>query len=157
MLPKPVKRVKPKKRPSRKPKHSAKRARAEADRLWSQYIKRDGACIFVGAILNTTPCAHDSGCRCLDDWSRKPHTCKGELQAMHGIPKGPYPAARYELWNGVPGCAAAHSFYTPRPELWALWLQRRWGAEVYEARLRQANHPARSGAVEGALAALKLA
>jgi hypothetical protein len=132
------------KRTSRRRK-ARKASKALCDRLWSELIRRQGRCVFEGQILS----------RGIDDddwpdlaplepgWANHPHVCVGPLQAMHGIPKGPYPSARYKLWNGFTGCSGAHVYYTHRPELWVLWLQSRWGDALYAERLRAANYPAK--------------
>lgn len=125
------------------------------DRLWAQVIKRDGRCVFEGQILSRgvdeldAECPYGPGCmQCryaaaTNGWANAPHVCKGGLQAMHCIPKGPYPSARYKLWNGIPGCAGAHTYFTHRPEIFVLWLQSRWGDALYAERLRDANYPAK--------------
>jgi hypothetical protein len=55
--------------------------------------------------------------------------------AMHGFAKGPYPALRFELDNGAPGCRACHrrvdSDHHAKVEFWTRYI----GAERYE-RLR---------------------
>jgi hypothetical protein len=154
--PQPIKRSKAKagSRTSRRRK-ARKANKALCDRLWSELIRKPGRCVFEGQILSRgvdaeyIPCG---GCECEecldarldgDSWAQLPHVCKGQLQAMHGIAKGPYPSARYKLWNGFCGCQGAHVYYTHRPELWVLWLQSRWGDALYAERLRAANHPAK--------------
>lgn len=126
-----------------------KASKALCDRLWSQLIKLPGRCVFEGQILSfgLDELAADNAWTSEEVsaalWANGPHACKGQLQAMHGIAKGPYPSARYKLWNGFCGCQGAHVYYTHRPELWTLWLQSRWGVALYGERLREANHPAK--------------
>jgi hypothetical protein len=73
-----------------------KSAKRRAIDLWSQAIRaRDGRCV---------PAPYFPDIRCV-----------GALQAMHLIPKGPYPSVRFELWNGAAGCAAHHTYLTEHP------------------------------------------
>lgn len=63
-------------------------------------------------------------------------TRKG-LQAMHIFPKGRYPHLRFDLENGLPGCAGCHMRMTNNHELHRDHCIRLMGAEKYEAlRLR---------------------
>lgn len=41
---------------------------------------------------------------------------KGGLQAMHIFPKGKYPHLRFDLDNGIPGCAGCHIYLTNEHE-----------------------------------------
>lgn len=140
----PIKRSAAKGKRTSKRRKQRKAGKALCDRLWAQVIKRDGRCVFEGQILSR---GEDSDNVAWDmsspRWTDVPHVCRGQLQAMHGIAKGPYPSARYKLWNGLCGCQGAHVYYTHRPELWVLWLQSRWGDALYAERLRDANYPAK--------------
>ena len=121
-FPKPEKRgKKPKKRlPTKKVRQ--KRAKAKCLDLWGRIVRASGPCVFIGMLLG-----------------RELHTCSGPLQGMHAIAKGPHPAARLKLWNGIPGCAAGHVFMTHHPEAWGCFLARRWSVEVFEQRIRDAS------------------
>lgn len=150
--PKPVPAEKKRRRGTKTSKRLAQRkaTKAMCDKAWADYIKRGGKCMFAGQPLAMLPYLPFDDDEEGGGWANDcegpqwdPHVCKGYLQAMHGIPKGPYPSARYELWNGFPGCAAAHVYYTHRPELWTLFLQKQWGADVFAERMRAANHPAK--------------
>lgn len=151
----PIKRSAAKGKRTSKRRKQRKAGKLLCDRLWAQIIKRDGRCVFEGQILSrgldepAEECPYGPDCaQCryaaaTNGWANVPHVCKGQLQAMHCLPKGPYPSARYKLWNGVAGCQGAHVYLTHRPEIWVLWLQSRWGDALYAERLRDANYPAK--------------
>ncbi len=105
----------PKPKRARKPNARVRRKRlaAKALKMWADWIKRDGRCLFVGRTVGS-----------------KQHVCKGVLQAMHCFGKKAYPAAKYEKWNGIPGCGAAHTYYTWQPVEWTHWLMNYWGEEL---------------------------
>jgi hypothetical protein len=111
VIEKPKKRgPKPRKRISRRPKaRSLKAQKRDCDIAWSKRIKESGRCWFQG---------------------KDGHVCKGDLQAMHLISRR-YHTTRWELWNGLPGCAAIHTYYTYNPEAWGLFLAEYWGVEKY--------------------------
>jgi len=53
-------------------------------------------------------------------------------QAMHIFAKGPYPALRFELDNGAPGCVPCHRRIDSDHEAKRDWAIRYLGAERYE-------------------------
>ena len=124
-------------------KASLKTLRLKANKLWADLIKREGKCIFVGQVLS-------DGCQGFEQesltefeaeesaWAAEPHVCKGFLQAMHAFGKKAHPSVRYELWNGFPGCSAAHAYFTWQPHRWENWLRGTWGARQHEKYFRQA-------------------
>lgn len=103
-LPKPEKRAKVKKALPRKSKRPRRKLLAYADSLWSQIIRRPGACVICGKTER--------------------------LQAAHGFSRR-YHATRHDLRNGFCLCAGHHVFYTHRPLEWDTWLQARWGELLY--------------------------
>jgi hypothetical protein len=119
MFPKPEKKHKPKRR--KQPSHGARRVKKlvkakkarkllekDLDRMWSRAVKADGYCFFAG----------------------KDHLkCKGWLQACHGISRT-YRGTRFDLRNGLPGCASHHKYYTHRPLEWDRFLELYWGEEL---------------------------
>lgn len=64
-----------------------------------------------------------------------PHCGKQGLQAMHIFPKKRYPHIRFELDNGLPGCAGLHRQLTNDHERHRDYCIGQLGAEAYE-RLR---------------------
>jgi hypothetical protein len=84
------------------------------DELWSKLVK---ARVWV-----TVP-----GCEIQRFY---PHTCGGERQAMHGVPRT-FAATRHLLINGFDGCRDIHKFFTDRPELWSSVLLDAWGEPTF--------------------------
>jgi hypothetical protein len=128
-IPKPTKatRKKKAKKPTRA--EALKKLKARCNKLWADAVKKGRRCIFLGEKFD----AEDG------EGEEIVHTeCKGYLQAMHGFGKKAHPSVRYELWNGVPGCGAAHTYYTWQPHRWENWLRKRWGARLYRRRYLQA-------------------
>ncbi len=132
MIPKPEKRGRKPRKPirakGRKGSHTSRHRKKQMSLknqcayLWAQWVKRGQRCEFLGTIQNG-----------------KVHTqCGGPLQAMHGFGKKAYPAVRYAAWNGFCGCAAVHSYYTWRSPEWENFLRSKWGEELYQSRLREA-------------------
>lgn len=81
--------------------YCAKHARAEADKLFSKYVRaRDGACQV-----------------CRD---------RTNLQCAHLISRR-YFAVRWDPGNAVALCAADHKRYTEDPLAWDVWCERRLG------------------------------
>ena len=117
-------------------KTSRKKLVSKCDRLWSALIKKNGICHFAGRLVNGVP-----------------HVCAGDLQAMHLISRRFY-ATRWDLGNGLPGCAGAHVWYTFNPEAWGLFLALHWGLEQYERRLEMARAIAKPD-LEAVLAGLE--
>ena len=124
-LPKPVRQTRaprPLKRGGKRGKRTSSRRaerislRKQAEILWAKWIKRGGACQFLGY-----------GCH---------HYCAGGLQAMHGFGRKAYPAVKFASWNGFSGCARVHSYYTWRSPEWENFLRAEWGEEKYQERLR---------------------
>jgi hypothetical protein len=103
-LPKPEKRAKVKKAPPRKSKRPRRKLLAYADSLWSQIIRRPGACVICGKTER--------------------------LQAAHGFSRR-YHATRHDLRNGFCLCSGCHIRYTYDPLGWDTWLQARWGELLY--------------------------
>ena len=62
---------------------------------------------------------------------------QGPLQAMHGISRR-YQGTRWDLSNGLPGCAAAHTYWTVQPMAWARQLISQWGLIGYDNMWKQA-------------------
>lgn len=112
-LPKPPRRAPADRKPLRrsrvakKPKHSKKKLRQEADKLWSAIIKRPGRCHLCGSTER--------------------------LQAAHLISRR-YHATRWRLDNGWPLCSRDHVRYTYRPLEWDALLDERLGPLHQELR-----------------------
>lgn len=104
-LPKPAKRAKVKKAPPRKSKRPRRKLLAYADSLWSQIVRRSGACVICGKTER--------------------------LQAAHGFSRR-YHATRHDLRNGFCLCSGHHVFYTHRPLEWDLFLWAQWGDQLYQ-------------------------
>lgn len=80
-----------------------------ANDLWRHLIykkAKDGAC---------ARCGHKVG-----------------LQAMHVFPKGRYPHMRFDLDNGIPGCAGCHRLLTNSHEEHRAFATGYLGADVYQ-------------------------
>lgn len=121
-LPKPL-RVKSQPRPIQRKARVQKRKKTsraklvrQCDKLWSEIVRAKGPCVML----------EDQG-----------HECKGVIQAMHGLSRR-YHGTRWELWNGFPGCQAAHFYWTKEPMAWAFWLVRIWGLEGWAEKWLQA-------------------
>jgi hypothetical protein len=84
------------------------------DELWSKLVK--------ARVWITVP-----GCEIQRFY---PHTCGGERQAMHGVPRT-FAATRHLLINGFDGCRDIHKFFTDRPELWSSVLLDAWGEPTF--------------------------
>jgi hypothetical protein len=104
-LPKPEKRAKAKKAPPRKSKRPRRKLLAYADSLWSQIIRRPGACVICGA--------------------------RERLQGAHGFSRR-YHATRHDLRNGFCLCSGCHVYYTYRPIEWDDWMLCNMGSQLYE-------------------------
>lgn len=125
--PKPVKAPRKRKAIARKPKRLSKKAlKRQCDQLWSELVKRYGRCFFLGREVN----------------GKEHTTCVGGLQAMHLISRR-FHATRWDLDNGLPGCAGVHMWYTCNPEAWGLFLARYLGIGVYEGMLTRARDGAK--------------
>ncbi len=86
----------------RKPVSPLKRAKREADKAFSLYIRsRDGRCMLAGL-----------------DKVR----CGGVLQCMHLRTRGDY-GLRYDEVNALTGCQGHHVFYTNHPSDWDILLE----------------------------------
>jgi len=137
-----LKRTPIKRKPARKRKKPPtrrvrqKRMTVKAKKMWADRIKQDQQCFFAGKMVGG-----------------KRHVCKGYLQAMHCFGKKAYPASRFELWNGICGCAAAHTYYTYHPVEWTHWLMDHWGEELYWEHYQIARGVAHVD-LEGVIAAL---
>jgi hypothetical protein len=111
-IPKPSRRVKPRKRvsPVRKtPRAAAKRSLAYRWRVKVK-AKNGGRCVAAGRSIQ----------------------CRGQIEAAHCFAKGPHPALQLALWNGLPLCTAHHRWYTARPGFWFDFLYGYWGAKQYD-------------------------
>jgi hypothetical protein len=106
--------------------------RQEADRLWSLAIRgRDKRCMARGL------------------WGIE---CRGTLQAMHGMSRR-YNATRWDLFNGLAGCAAHHEKMTHshghHEEFWDTYAP---GVTYFQLRTRALNfNPMDPGAAVVAL------
>lgn len=107
-LPKPEKRAKVKKAPPRKSKRPRRKLLAYADSLWSQIIRRPGACVICGQ--------------------------RERLQGAHGFSRR-YHATRHDLRNGFCLCSGHHVYFTHRPLEWDEWLRFEWGTVWNQAGL----------------------
>lgn len=113
-LPKPSRKSRqPKRRIRNRRKGGKAWAARECDRLWSLLIRarNDGVCWLLGRVDG--------------------HTCKGPIQAAHGISRR-YRATRWSLLNGFPLCAAGHVKFTYDPVTWTWWLRQWWGPELFD-------------------------
>lgn len=120
LLPKPKREAKPPrriprgKRPRSRRKGGKAWAARECDRLWGLLTRarNDGVCWLLGRVDG--------------------HTCKGPIQAAHGISRR-YRATRWSLLNGFPLCAGGHVKYTYDPVTWDWWLLQWWGSDLFWA------------------------
>jgi hypothetical protein len=61
--------------------------------------------------------------------------CAGPMDPAHGLPKGAFPAVKYELWNTLgPCCRAHHDYYTRHWQKWSALLFKEWGPALYGER-----------------------
>lgn len=103
----------------------------EADKLWSQLVRRKGYC----------------------EEHHFSADCAGPLQAAHGYSRR-YRNTRWLLINGFCLCSGAHMFYTHRVLEWDAYLRKAWGEPLYEE-LRALALKTTPPDVEAALAKLK--